>query len=88
MAHGELIASAGKEQIMERKKYRVAITETYRKVVTVEASSPREAHIRARDAYNNTEITLNETNLEGAEYHVLDETEYTEGKFDSIDRKE
>ena len=69
-------------------KYRVAITETRRKVVEVEARTPREAHIRARDAYNNTEIVLDDSNLEGAEYHVLGDDEYTNYKTEPIDRKE
>ena len=69
-------------------KYRVAITETRRKIVEVEARTAREAHIRARDAYNNTEIVLDDSNLEGAEYHVLEGNEYNGYKAEPIDRKE
>ena len=68
-------------------KYKVAITETRRKIVEVEARTPREAHIRARDAYNNTEIVLDDTNLEGAEYHVLSEHESTDSKIEEIEGK-
>lgn len=69
-------------------KYRVAITETHRKIVTVEASSARQAQARARDAYNNTEIILDESNLDGAEFYVLDENEYADAKAEPIDGKE
>ena len=68
-------------------KYRVAITETRRKIVEVEARTAREAHIRARDAYNNTEIVLDDTNLEGAEYHVLGDEENTDCKIEQIEGK-
>ncbi|MBR0251188.1 MAG: DpnD/PcfM family protein, partial [Synergistaceae bacterium] len=40
------------------KIYKVAVTEIYRKVVSVEAQNEREAHQRAWDAWNNTEIIL------------------------------
>ena len=49
------------------KVYRVAVTEIYRKVVSVEALSEREAHQRAWDTWNNTEIILDENDFEGAE---------------------
>ncbi len=55
------------------KVYRVAVTEIYRKVVSVEALSEREAHQRAWDAWNNTEIILDMDDFEGAEMHVMDE---------------
>ena len=53
------------------KIYRVAVTEIYRKVVSVEALNEREAHQRAWDAWNNTEIILDMDNFEGAEMHVM-----------------
>ena len=55
------------------KIYRVAVTEIYRKVVSVEALSERDAHQRAWDAWNNTEIILDMDDFEGAEMHVMDE---------------
>ena len=53
--------------------YRVAVTEIYRKVVSVEANNEREAHQRAWDAWNNTEIILDMDDFEGAEMHVMDD---------------
>ena len=55
------------------KIYRVAVTETYRKVVSVEAHNEREAHQRAWDAWNNTELILDEDDFAGAEMDVLGE---------------
>lgn len=69
-------------------KYRVAVTETRRKIVEVEASTAREAYVRTRDAYDNTEFMLDETNFEGTEYYVLDTDEYTDSKVDTIERKD
>ena len=54
------------------KVYKVAVTEIYRKVVSVEANSESEAHQRAWDAWNNTEIILDMNDFDGAEMHVLD----------------
>ncbi len=62
--------------------YRVAVTEIYRKVVSVEARSEREAHQRAWDAWNNTEIILGMNDFDGAEMSVLGEGHETDsGKF-------
>ena len=69
-------------------KYRVAITETRRKIVEVEASTAREAYVRTRDAYSNTEVTLDDSNFEGAEYFVLGSDEYTDTKVETIERKD
>ncbi len=55
------------------KVYRVAVTEIYRKVVSVEAQSEQEAHQRAWDAWNNTEIILDMNDFEGAEMYVMDD---------------
>ena len=55
------------------KIYRVAVTETYRKVVSVEAHTEREAHQRVWDAWNNTELILDEDDFAGAEMDVLGE---------------
>ena len=55
------------------KIYKVAVTEIYRKVVSVEAQNEQEAHQRAWDAWNNTEIILDMNDFEGAEMHVMDD---------------
>ena len=55
------------------KIYRVAVTEIYRRVVSVEALNEREAHQRAWDAWNNTEIILDENDFSGAEMDILGE---------------
>ncbi|MBQ4432108.1 MAG: DpnD/PcfM family protein [Synergistaceae bacterium] len=60
--------------------YRVAVTEIYRKVVSVEARSEREAHQRAWDAWNNTEIILSMNDFDGAEMSVLGEGHETDGE--------
>ena len=61
------------------KVYRVAMTEIYRKVVSVEALNEREAHQRAWDAWNNTEVILDEDDFAGAEMDVLGEGYETGG---------
>ena len=61
------------------KVYRVAVTEIYRKVVSVEAKNEREAHQRAWDAWNNTEIILDENDFTGAEMYVLGEGHNNDG---------
>ena len=53
------------------KVYKVAVTEIYRKVVSVEAHNERAAHQRAWDAWNNTEIILDMSDFAGAEMDVL-----------------
>ena len=63
------------------KIYRVAVTETYRKVVSVEACNERKAHQRVWNAWNNTELILDEDDFVGAEMDVLGEGhESSEGK--------
>ena len=61
------------------KVYRVAMTEIYRKVVSVEALNEREAHQRAWDAWNNTEVILGMDDFEGAEMDVLGEGKVPDG---------
>lgn len=61
------------------KVYRVAMTEIYRKVVSVEALNEREAHQRAWDAWNNTEVILGMDDFEGAEMDVLGEGKPNDG---------
>ena len=63
------------------KIYKVAVMEVYRKVVSIEANNEREAHQRARDAWNNTEIILNQDDFEGVEMSVLSEGNEADGEF-------
>ena len=64
----------------ERKKYRVAVTELLRKVVVVEAKNEAEAHRRASDAWQNGEYLLDGRDFDGAEFHVLGESDGEEDK--------
>lgn len=63
------------------KIYRVAVMEIYRKVVSVQANNECEAHQRARDAWNNTEIILNPDDFEGVEMSVLSEGDEADEEF-------
>lgn len=66
--------------------YKVAITETRRRVVSVEADSPQAAHRRVSDAWQNCEVTLGNDNFDGVEFHVEGEIENSKGLF-KIERK-
>ena len=68
------------EDMTEKKRYRVAVTELLRKVVIVEAKDEEEAHQRASDAWQNGEYLLDGRNFDGAEFHVLGESEGDEEK--------
>ncbi len=59
----------------EKRKYKVAVTELFRKTVLVEAESEGEARRRTEDAWKNGEIILGDRNFEGTEYYVLGDTE-------------
>lgn len=76
---------------MEKKKtYRVLITETRQKTVLVEARSEAEAHARAEDAWRNTEYIIDAGCFQGAEFHVLGESDADEQEKDAerIDGKD
>ena len=64
----------------DRKKYRVAVTELLRKVVVVEARDEEEAHRRVSDAWQNGEYVLDGRDFDGAEFHVLGESDGEEDK--------
>lgn len=55
------------------KKFKVAVTEIRRKVVTVRALDEKGAHQRVYDAWSNTEFMLGDDDFEGAEFHVIGE---------------
>ena len=59
----------------DKKHYRVAVTELFRKCVLVEALTETEALRRTEDAWLNGEIILNDRNFEGSEYYVLGESD-------------
>ena len=63
------------------KIYKVAVMEIYRKVVSIQANNETEAHQRAWDAWQNTEIILDENNFDGVEMSVLSEGKEIEGNF-------
>ena len=60
---------------MEKKIYKVAVMETYRKVVSVPAKDENEAHKRVYDAWQNTEFLLDDEDFDGVEVCVLGETD-------------
>ena len=70
------------------KDYRVAVVEMRRRVVTVAASSEREAHDRVMDAWRNGELVLTQDDFEGAEAHVTGEWEGDGKKYQRIEKKD
>ena len=60
---------------MEKKIYKVAVMETYRKVVSVPAKDENEAHKRVYDAWQNTEFLLDDEDFDGVEVCVLGKTD-------------
>ena len=72
----------------EKRKYRVAVTEILRKVVIVEAKDEAQAHRRASDAWQNGEYMLDGRDFDGAEFHVLGESDGEEEKrLEHVDGK-
>ena len=72
----------------DKKQYRVAVTELLRKVVVVEAANEAEAHQRVSDAWQNGEYLLDGKDFDGAEFHVLGESDGTEDKrLEHVDGK-
>lgn len=67
--------------------YKVAITETKRRLVSVEANTQTEAHRRVTDAWYNGEIMLDENDFEGIEVYVIGEKENGENLF-KVERKD
>lgn len=74
-------------------KYKVAVAESSRRVVAVEARTEREAYVRVRDAWANGEIALDERDFEGAEFVVLgavsgEKLDRVDGKWEYIPKEE
>ncbi len=57
------------------KEYKVLITETLQKAVSVGAESEQEAHRRVSDAWKNAEYTLDTEDFQGVEFHVIGEAD-------------
>ena len=56
------------------KIYKVAITEVYRKVVSVKALNEQDAQEQVLDAWKNTEVILNMDNdFDGVEVYAIDD---------------
>ena len=56
------------------KIYKVAITEVYRKVVSVKALNEQDAQEQVLDAWKNTEVILNMNNdFNGVEVYAIDD---------------
>ena len=66
--------------------YKVAVTETNRRIVTVRASNEEEAHQRVYDAWSGSEFLLTDEDFDGVEVYVIGETDRVQGT--SIDGKE
>ena len=72
----------------EKKMYKVAVTELLRKIVVVEARDETDAHQRVSDAWQNGEYLLDGRDFDGAEFHVLGESDGTDEKrLDHVDGK-
>lgn len=81
---------AGKEHNMEentnKKYFRVAITETLRRTVTVEAESEEEAHQKVSDRWHNNEYVLAAEDFDGVEFYVTGEGTAEEAEKDKAAR--
>ena len=60
---------------MDKKIYKAAVMEIYRKAVSVPTKDEEEAHKRVYDAWQNTEFLLDDEDFEGVEVYVLGETD-------------
>lgn len=64
----------------ELKTYNVAITETLRKIVAVEAFDEADARQRVSDGWKNADYILDAESFEGVEFHVVGESETEEAE--------
>lgn len=72
----------------EKRTYRVMITETRQKAVSVEAGSEQEARRRAEDAWRNAECVLGDEDLQGVECYILGEDGDFTKKAEQIEPKD
>ena len=72
----------------DKRTYRVMVTETRQKAVTVEARSEQEARRRAEDAWKNAECLLGDEDLQGVECYIIGEGEGFERKPERIEPKD
>ena len=72
----------------ELKDFTVAVAEMRRRVVTVAASSEKEAHDRVMDAWKSGELLLTEEDFEGVEAHVTGEWTGDEKKYQRVEEKD
>ena len=62
----------------DKREYKVAVSESLRRIVKVKAKDEDEAHQRVMDAWRNGEITLMAEDFQGAEFYVLGNTDGSE----------
>ena len=72
----------------ESRTYRVMITETRQKAVSVEARSEHEARRRAEDAWKNAECLLGDEDLQGIECYIIGEGDSFADKPERIEPKD
>ena len=58
------------------RKYYVSVTETLNKVVSVDAESENEAVQKVQDAYNNSDIILDNDDFCGEKVEIEDDQEF------------
>ena len=54
------------------KQYKVLVTETFQKLVAIEAESAEDARQRAEDAWRNTEYLLDIDDFKDVDFHVVE----------------
>ena len=54
------------------KQYKVLVTETFQKLVAIEAESAEDARQRAEDAWRNTEYILDIDDFQDVNFHVVE----------------
>ena len=66
--------------------YKVAVTETKRRIVAVDANTETEAKTRTSDAWRTGELLLDENDFDGFEVYVMGEVDPDEKLF-RVERK-
>ena len=54
------------------RQYKVLVTETFQKLVAIEAESAEDARQRAEDAWRNTEYILDIDDFQDVNFHVVE----------------